>query len=94
MSETTVTTTDYVRAAIAGDAIKAKEIFNQLMAPKVTDAVDARKTEIAQNYFGEKPEIESSAAVQTANQDDTTDEVVDDEATETNSKEEEANENA
>lgn len=57
---TEYTTQDYVRASIAGDAVKAKEIFNQLMAPKVVDAVDATKHEVAQNYFG-KPEVEPVA---------------------------------
>lgn len=58
MSEPTVTTVDYVRASLAGDALKAKEIFNQLMAPKIVDAVDTVRHEVAQNYFGEKPEVE------------------------------------
>lgn len=57
---TEYTTQDYVRASIAGDAVKAKEIFNQLMAPKLVDAVDATKHEVAQNYFG-KPEVEPVA---------------------------------
>lgn len=57
---TEYTTQDYVRASIAGDAVKAKEIFNQLMAPKIVDAVDATKHEVAQNYFG-KPEVEPVA---------------------------------
>lgn len=61
MSEPTVTTVDYVRASLAGDALKAKEIFNQLMAPKVVDAIDIAKHEVAQNYFGEKPEVEQIA---------------------------------
>ena len=61
MSDPVVTTQDYVRAAIAGDAVKAKEIFNQLMAPKVVSAIDAAKNEVAQSYFGEKPEVEEPA---------------------------------
>lgn len=60
MSEPTVTTTDYVRAALSGDAIKAKEIFNQLMAPKIVDAVDTTRHEVAQNYFGQRPEVETA----------------------------------
>lgn len=81
MSET-VTTQDYVRAAIAGNAAKAQEIFSQLMAPKVVDAIDAARTEVAQNYFGqhevvvdepEQPEIEDSAAVQVADSGQDTD---------------------
>lgn len=72
----TPTTQDYVRAAIAGDAAKAQEIFSQLMAPKIVDAVDQARTEVAQSYFGQhevvvdepgQPEIEDSAAVQVAN---------------------------
>lgn len=78
MSEQTIdtpTTQDYVRAAIAGDAVKAQELFNQLMAPRVVDAIDQARTEVAQNYFGQhevvvdepgQPEIEDSAAVQVA----------------------------
>lgn len=57
---TEYTTQDYVRASIAGDAVKAKEIFNQLMAPKLVDTIDATKHEVAQNYFG-KPEVEPVA---------------------------------
>ena len=100
MSEAVVTTQDYVRAAIAGDALKAQEIFQQLMSPKVVDAIDQKKTEIAQNYFGQQPEvivdnpdspeIEDSAAVQNArsNQAD------DGEQQDTADTEEESNENA
>jgi hypothetical protein len=69
MSESTFTTTDYVRAALSGDALKAKEIFNQLMAPKVVDAVDTTRHEVAQNYFGQRPEIET--AVQADDDQDT-----------------------
>ena len=53
-----VTTVDYVRAAIGGDAIKAKDIFNQLMSPKVVDAVDTARNEVAQNYFGQQQPAE------------------------------------
>jgi glycerol-3-phosphate dehydrogenase len=99
MSEAVVTTQDYVRAAIAGDALKAQEIFQQLMSPKVVDAVDQKKTEIAQNYFGQQPEvivdnpdvpeIEDSAAVQNANSNRDNDEQQN-----TADTEEESNENA
>jgi hypothetical protein len=94
----TPTTQDYVRAAIAGDALKAQEIFNQLMAPKVVDAIDQAREQVAQNYFGQhevvvdepgQPEIEDSAAVQVANSDDGSAEQ--DNALE---QEEESNENA
>jgi hypothetical protein len=66
---TEYTTQDYVRASIAGDAVKAKEIFNQLMAPKLVDTIDATKHEVAQNYFG-KPEVEPVAQSDEATQDD------------------------
>jgi hypothetical protein len=66
---TEYTTQDYVRASIAGDAVKAKEIFNQLMAPKLVDTIDATKHEVAQNYFG-KPEVEPVAQSDEASQDD------------------------
>lgn len=97
MSEAVVTTQDYVRAAIAGDALKAQEIFQQLMGPKIVDAVDQKRTEIAQNYFGQQPqadvdvpEVEDSAEVQdTSSENDTGDEQLT--ATDT---EEESNENA
>lgn len=100
MSEAVVTTQDYVRAAIAGDALKAQEIFQQLMSPKIVDAIDQKKTEIAQNYFGQQPEvvvdnpdvpeIEDSAAVQNANSKQESE----DEQSITTDTEEESNEDA
>lgn len=91
-----VTTQDYVRAAIAGNAAKAQEIFSQLMAPKVVDAIDQARVQVAQNYFGqhevvvdepEQPEIEDSAAVQVASSDEG-------DENDTTNQEEESNENA
>lgn len=81
MSEPVVTTQDYVRATIAGDAVKAKEIFNQLMAPVVIDAIDAKRNEVAQTYFGGQPEVEPAAGEVSDEQD-------------ANQQEEEADENA
>lgn len=93
---TEYSTQDYVRASLAGDAIKAQEIFNQLMAPKVVDAIADKKVEIAQSYFG-KPELEATAAEQTADETDATEteeeqaEVADEQVTD---QEEETDENA
>lgn len=91
---TEYSTQDYVRASLAGDAMKAQEIFNQLMAPKVVDAIADKKVEIAQSYFG-KPEVEASAAEQVADQETETEteeaEVPDEEVTD---QEEETDENA
>lgn len=93
-----VTTVDYVRAAISGDAIKAKEYFDQLMAAKVVDVVDTTRHEIAQNYFGHAPEVEDETEEEATEQDiEANSEVSDDDSenSETDkNKEEPANENA
>ena len=105
MSNETVTTQDYVRAAIAGNALKAQEIFNQLMAPKVSDAIDQKRTEVARDYFGQQepevvvdtlpaPELEDTAAVQVAQSNN--DEEVEEPASDAQDQEqeEESHENA
>lgn len=94
-TEQEYSTVDYVRAALSGDALKAKEIFSQLMAPKVVDAIDAKKLEVAQNYFT-KPEIEPTAAEQRAEDADESEEQTDvqDSSEQDANNEEEKDENA
>lgn len=96
-----VTTVDYVRAAIGGDAVKAKEIFNQLMSPKVVDAIDVARNEVAQNYFGHAPKTEEPVSAEeteenTETSDEASTEEDNSENSESDTKEEEepANEDA
>lgn len=42
---------DLIQHAAEGNPNKFQDAFNQLMAPKVVDAIAAKKIEVAQQYF-------------------------------------------
>ena len=43
---------EVVDAIMSGDNVAAREAFNDAMAAKVTDALDAKRVEVAQSMTG------------------------------------------
>jgi len=45
-------TQDFINSVANGSASEAKDILNDLLSAKAFEAIDAKKTEIAQSLFG------------------------------------------
>ncbi len=58
MSDTNTTeysTTDLIQQCVDGDAAKAADTLSALLGPKLVDAIQAKKVEIAQSMYGSVP---------------------------------------
>ena len=55
----------FINNAAAGNAALAKESLNDLLSARAFEALDGRKTELAQNLFGSK-EVEVQDTEETA----------------------------
>lgn len=54
-TNTEYTTTDLVQQCVAGDAAKAADTLSALLGPKLVDAIQAKKVEVAQSMYGNAP---------------------------------------
>lgn len=50
------TTQDLVQFASTGDAVKAAETFNSLVADRIASSIEAKKIELAQRIFNQNSE--------------------------------------
>ena len=55
-TDTQYTTVDLVNYAIAGDALNTANALDALLGPKIIDAIQAKKVEVAQSVYGTPPE--------------------------------------
>lgn len=59
MSDTTeYTTADLVQQCVQGDAAKAADTLSALLGPKLVDAIQAKKAEVAQSMYGNTPVVD------------------------------------
>ena len=54
--DTTDQIKDMISSIIDGDNVTAQDTFNDLIATKISSALDDRKTELAQTIFNKEPE--------------------------------------
>jgi hypothetical protein len=54
--DTTDQIKDMISTIIDGDNVTAQDTFNDLIATKISSALDDRKTELAQTIFNKEPE--------------------------------------
>ena len=86
MSDTPLTAIDLINHALEGNPTKVGDTFNDLIMPRIVDAVAAKKQEISQVMFddladeGEEDSVEGSD--ETSNEAEENSEQTDDEATE------------
>lgn len=55
------TTTDLLGLAIDKNPVDFADTFNQIMMQKAHDAIESKRIEVAQNVYGEEPELEDDA---------------------------------
>lgn len=55
-TDTQYTTVDLVNYALSGDALKTANALDALLGPKIVDAIQAKKVEVAQSVYGTPPE--------------------------------------
>ena len=48
----------FIQTVASGKAAEAKEVLNDLLSARAFEALDAKKTELATNLFGNKEEVE------------------------------------
>jgi len=51
MTDTVLTVQDMIKAASQGSPSGFEDAFNSMLMPKIAAALDAKRTEVAQNYF-------------------------------------------
>ena len=57
----------FIQTVASGNAGEAKEVLNDLLSARAFDALDTKKTELAQTLFGNKSaEIETQDTEETA----------------------------
>lgn len=61
MTQQTYTPADIVQFALSKDAINTSAAFDQMIAQRVADAVQARKIEVAKSMYGQQ-EVEQATA--------------------------------
>ena len=49
------TTVDLIQQCVDGDAAKAADTLSALLGPKLIDAIQAKKMEVAQSMYGNTP---------------------------------------
>lgn len=54
------TTQDLVQFAVGGNAVKAGEAFNDLIADKIASTIQSRKVELAQQIFNNQTDDEDN----------------------------------
>jgi ribosomal protein L12E/L44/L45/RPP1/RPP2 len=54
-TNTEYTTVDLVQQCVDGDAAKAADTLSALLGPKLVDAIQAKKVEVAQSMYGAAP---------------------------------------
>lgn len=56
---------NFINSVASGNAIEAKESLNDLLSAKAFEALDAKKTELAQSLFTDKEEVENTEESET-----------------------------
>ena len=57
--------TNFINSVASGNAIEAKESLNDLLSARAFEALDAKKTELAQSLFTDKEEVENTEESET-----------------------------
>lgn len=55
------TTTDLLGLAIDKNPVDFADTFNQIMMQKAHDAIESKRIEVAQNVYGEEPDLDDDA---------------------------------
>lgn len=78
MSDTQLTTADLVQQCIDANAASAAETLSALLGPKLVDAIQSKKVEVAQSMYGaptqQQDDTSSEEDPQTATADQTEEE--------------------
>ena len=56
---------NFINSVASGNAIEAKEGLNDLLSARAFEALDSKKTELAQSLFTNKEEIENTEETET-----------------------------
>lgn len=56
---------NFINSVASGNAIEAKESLNDLLSARAFEALDAKKTELAQSLFTDKEEVENTEESET-----------------------------
>jgi hypothetical protein len=86
MSDVEYTTVDLVQQCLDGEAAKAAETLNALLGPKLMDAIQAKKVDVAKSMYGSSQASDQQPTDNSSQEDDSQDA--------TASAEEEEHENA
>jgi len=57
--------TNFINSVASGNAIEAKESLNDLLSARAFEALDAKKTELAQSLFTDKEEVQNTEEPET-----------------------------
>ena len=56
---------NFINSVASGNAIEAKESLNDLLSARAFEALDAKKTELAQSLFTDKKEVQNTEEPET-----------------------------
>ena len=56
---------NFINSVASGNAIEAKESLNDLLSARAFEALDAKKTELAQSLFTDKEEVQNTEEPET-----------------------------
>ena len=56
---------NFINNVASGNAIDAKESLNDLLSARAFEALDAKKTELAQSLFTDKEEVQDTKETET-----------------------------
>ena len=56
---------NFINSVASGNAIEAKESLNDLLSARAFEALDAKKTELAQSLFTDKEEVQDTKETET-----------------------------
>ena len=56
---------NFINSVASGNAIEAKESLNDLLSARAFEALDAKKTELAQSLFTDKEEFQNTEEPET-----------------------------
>lgn len=77
------TSRDLMQAAADGNAVEFADLYSELMQEKITDAIDARRVEVAEGLYGSSEDvIEEEVSDETGDDEDQLDLDLDEEAEE------------
>ena len=56
---------NFINSVTSGNALEAKEALNDLLSARAFEALDVKKTELAQSLFGDKEEVQDTEEFET-----------------------------